>query len=221
MTVDPQARPGRPDPDLALILRHQAGETDAFGWLWRKYEPRLRRFFIRATGSEADADDLAGETFLAALRALPQFRQEGPATDGKDGAAFGTYLHAIARNQLLLWLRRRRRHREVPLDLASPAVEQSLSSDVQMPPRWAGAPVEADPSEVVFSSERRDSICRALAHVDSDPQFSAILLHYVAGWTHDDVGRFLGAKPQSINTRLQDGRKSLRRSFERFEPLSV
>jgi RNA polymerase sigma factor (sigma-70 family) len=218
MAVVSRTRPGRPDPDLPLVLGHQAGAADAFTRLWRKYEPRLRRYFLQATRSDADADDLASDTFLAALRSMPRYSADGAGPDGGNAALFSTYLYAIARNQLSLWRRRRRRHPEMPLSLSGREGEDDLEAEVRPLASGVSDAELRDPSELLLEAERGDAICRALASLDSDAQFCAVLLHYVAGWTHEDVGQFLGARKESVNSRLQDGRRSLRRGIETFDP---
>lgn len=212
MAVVRRARLVQPDPDLALVLKHQAGDADAFALLWRKYEPRLRRFFLRATRSDADADDLASETMLAALGALERYSAHSSGENGPC-AVFSTYLYAIARNHLSLWFRRRRRRQEVSL-----AELMGDCGDEVAPEPGAYEPFGVDPADLILDAHRRDTVCLALASVESDAQFCAVLLHYIAGWSHEDVGRFVGSRSESINNRLQDGRKSLRRCFELLDP---
>lgn len=58
----------------------------------------------RMTGSQADAEDLAQETFVRAFEALPTFRAE---------ASVSSWLYRIALNQCLNWKSRKERQERV------------------------------------------------------------------------------------------------------------
>ncbi len=74
------------DPDLNLVRRAQAGDTDAFGELVERNRKAVFRAAVAALGSTTDADDVAQEAFVMAYRKLASFRGE---------AAFRTWLLAI------------------------------------------------------------------------------------------------------------------------------
>jgi RNA polymerase sigma-70 factor (ECF subfamily) len=60
--------------DEALVLAAQRGDAEAFAALHRRYYARIYRLAFLKTNHAADAEDVAGETFLRALAHLPQFR---------------------------------------------------------------------------------------------------------------------------------------------------
>jgi RNA polymerase sigma-70 factor (ECF subfamily) len=68
------------DIDLAadrdLVERWQAGETEAFDDLYRRYFDRLTSFCQRRVGSRDAAEEIAQEAFVKALQALPRFAGE-------------------------------------------------------------------------------------------------------------------------------------------------
>jgi len=74
------------DPDLSLVRRAQAGDTDAFGELVQRNRRAVFRAAVAALGSTTDADDVAQEAFVMAYRKLASFRGD---------AAFRTWLLAI------------------------------------------------------------------------------------------------------------------------------
>jgi len=82
------------------IEQARLGDPSAFEKLVLRYQKRIHVLTYRMTGSLADADDLAQETFVRAYLALDQFRGE---------ARFSTWLHRIAVHQSLHWLARRER----------------------------------------------------------------------------------------------------------------
>jgi RNA polymerase sigma factor (sigma-70 family) len=87
------ARPARPTAITALLED-----------LVRQHQRMIHSLCYRMTGSMADAQDLAQETFLSAYRHLHAFRGE---------AALSSWLHRIAVNHCLNWLSRGRKQREL------------------------------------------------------------------------------------------------------------
>ena len=62
--------------DRDLVRRYQAGDAAAFDDLYRQYYPRLRSFCQRRVGDAHTAEEIAQESFIRAMRALPQFAGE-------------------------------------------------------------------------------------------------------------------------------------------------
>ena len=75
-------------PDEQLVARAQAGDQRAFELLVRKYQYRIVQLVSRLVG-DADAPDVAQETFIRAWRALNGFRGQ---------SAFYTWLYRIGIN---------------------------------------------------------------------------------------------------------------------------
>jgi RNA polymerase sigma factor (sigma-70 family) len=206
------------DTDVPYVLRIKAGETDAFGPLWEKYERALYQFFLKQTGDRQDAEDLASETLIAALQSIPDFRGailgNGKRVQEKN-CSFKTYLTAVARYKLAGWIRRKRVRNEVRFDdcttprehLTEGQVALESSNDVPL----------SDPLQTVLAAERSDYACYALANIGSSAQFKVVALHYFVGLTHQDIATVLTTPSQVVNTRLQDGRKALRREISSLE----
>ena len=70
----PPAEP--PDVDRQIVARFLQGEESAFDELVRRHRKEIYRLAWRITGSHAEADDLAQETFCRAYQALGEFRGE-------------------------------------------------------------------------------------------------------------------------------------------------
>jgi RNA polymerase sigma-70 factor, ECF subfamily len=84
MTRDPQARPQREpgEIDELTLRRAQRGEPAACGALIERYQVPVHALLYRMlqpAGMESLVEDLAQETFLRVLAALPRFSPEGPA----------------------------------------------------------------------------------------------------------------------------------------------
>ena len=77
--------------DFGEVLQAAAaGDRQAFAALWRSAHPGLVRY-LRVTAG-ADAEDVASETWIKAMRALPSFTG--------DESSFRGWLAVIARNHL-------------------------------------------------------------------------------------------------------------------------
>ncbi len=62
--------------DRDLVERFQNGDPDAFDDLYRRYFGRLHRFCLRHTGDAHEAEEVAQEAFVRALRSMDSLRGE-------------------------------------------------------------------------------------------------------------------------------------------------
>jgi len=110
--------------DGELVRQSQAGDPAAFEALVCRYQRMIDALAYRMSGSQADAADLAQETFIRAYRQLHTFRAE---------AKFSSWLYRIGINTCLNWrksaARRDRLHREF--------AEQPDTGPVEPDPRTA------------------------------------------------------------------------------------
>ena len=84
------------DADDDLVLQSQNGSKSAFEGLVRNHQQMVHALTFRMTGSPADAEDLAQETFLRAYEQIGSF-------NGR--AKFSTWLYSIAVHACLNWRR--------------------------------------------------------------------------------------------------------------------
>src|SRR5271154_3230049 len=77
------------DTDYDLVLQSQNGDPAAFETLIRNHQRMIHSLTFRMTGSLADAEDLAQETFIRAYEQISTFR---------GSAKFSTWLYRIAFN---------------------------------------------------------------------------------------------------------------------------
>jgi RNA polymerase sigma-70 factor (ECF subfamily) len=91
------------DSDTALVERARCGDVRAFQRLFERHLRAVHALCARLLGDAALAEDAVQEAFLKAHRRLDQF-------DGR--AAFSTWLHRIAVNTAIEFLRRRQANDE-------------------------------------------------------------------------------------------------------------
>lgn len=104
--------------DKSPATESLTGDSDAFEALIRQHQRMINSLCYRMTGSMADAEDLAQETFLQAFQHLGEFRHEAQA---------GSWLYRIAVNRCLNWQKRQRRLQQLHYDWAQE--EPGLSDD--------------------------------------------------------------------------------------------
>jgi RNA polymerase sigma-70 factor (ECF subfamily) len=92
----------------------QRGSPEALEKLFRAHWPRAYRAALLVIGDAAAAEDIAQESFLAAVRSLDRFDRRRP---------FGPWLHRIVVNRAIDFARARRLRREIDLEaVAEPPV---------------------------------------------------------------------------------------------------
>src|SRR5690349_21487204 len=95
--------PATPADDQTLVERAREGDEDAFATLVRRYSPMLMRLARMYVPTDALAEDVVQETWVAVLRGLDRF-------EGR--SAFKTWLFRILVNRAKT--RGVREHRSIP-----------------------------------------------------------------------------------------------------------
>jgi RNA polymerase sigma-70 factor (ECF subfamily) len=89
--------------ESAVVREAQRGSSEALEELFRRHWRRAHRAAYLVVGDSAAAEDIAQESFLAAIRALDRFDRRRP---------FGPWLHRIAVNRSIDFARARGLRRE-------------------------------------------------------------------------------------------------------------
>ncbi len=92
------------DAEKAWVSQSRNGDPAAFEALIRAHQRMIHALAYRMTGSLADAEDLAQETFIRAYRQLDSYRGT---------AKFSSWLYRIAVNICLNWRQREARRGQV------------------------------------------------------------------------------------------------------------
>ncbi|MGN6330818.1 MAG: RNA polymerase sigma factor [Motilibacteraceae bacterium] len=164
------------------LRRARAGDPVAFATLWRATNPALVRYLRVVAGD--DAEDLASEAWLSAVRALSCF-------DG-DERGFRAWLLTIARRKHLDLVRSAPRRRE-----RSGADDEVL----------AGGEVVADVAETVVAQHAsREAI--ALLRTLPPEQAELVALRVVVGLDVSEVAALTGRTPGSVRVAVH---RALRR----------
>lgn len=106
----PRAGVLRERRESALVRDAQRGSTDALEELFRRHWRRAHRAAFLVAGDRVAAEDIAQESFLAAIRALDRFDRRRP---------FGPWLHRITVNRAIDFARARALRGESALSAAA------------------------------------------------------------------------------------------------------
>lgn len=171
--------------DGELVARAARGERAAFAALVERHQRAVFRVARGLTRSDDAAEDVLQETFLAALRAIGQYRGE---------ASVLGWLCAIARNAAL---RRGRRADQVPYE---PVALEALGADAG----WGQPDVE----RLVAAAEDRQRLGQAMTALPEEER-EVLLLRDVEGLSGEEAAHALGLSMAAMKSRLHRARLHL------------
>ncbi|HVL40096.1 MAG TPA: RNA polymerase sigma factor [Fimbriimonadaceae bacterium] len=175
--------------DLALLNRVARGEPEAVESLVRLHGPALYRYCYRRCGEIVeDAEDVAQEALLAAVSLARTY-------DGR--CSILTWLCSIAQKKIADYHRRNRRQKRVP-----PSLQVSFEALVEQ----AQAQSDGDPSVGLVEQAVVDEVLQCLAHDERE----ALLLHYVDGYSVQEVGVLLSRSLKGVEALLTRAKKKCR-----------
>src|SRR4051795_5999072 len=97
----------RTDEDSQLVAKTQEGDPAAFDELVVKYSPRLYGLVYNMTSNHEDTNDLLQDIWAKAYRSIKGFRMQ---------SSFYTWMHSIAVNMSINFLKKRGRRHQMSLD---------------------------------------------------------------------------------------------------------
>jgi RNA polymerase sigma-70 factor, ECF subfamily len=95
------------ESDEQLLERVQNGERAAFAEIYRRYRSPLYSFCLRMSGRKENAEDALQETFAKLAAGAVGIRSPG---------ALRAWLYRVARNEILMMVRGRRKNAELSVD---------------------------------------------------------------------------------------------------------
>lgn len=179
--------------DEALVLRSQAGDPGAFDELVTRHRGRIFAMIRQMIKNDADAWDLAQESFIKAWKALPRFEVK---------AKFSTWLYRIAHNTVYDWLRRKRPEAGGELN------DEILRAERIDPGSTTTPQVDLGPDEALEMVELRGKIEIALAQLSPD-QREVVVLKDVQGLAYKEIATVMDCSMGTVMSRLHYARKKL------------
>ncbi len=189
MSMEPTERDAQDRADMEQL---QAGHDAALNDLMERHATLVFHFFCRMVGNEADANDLAQETFVRVFKSRASFRTE---------QKFSTWLFTIAANLARNHFRWRSRHPNISLDAENTETEQTLGSTLP-----ANSPT---PKEAALAGERAAAVRAAVKNLPEDLREAVVLCE----WEECSVAEaaaILETTPKAVESRLYRARQLLR-----------
>ena len=184
--------------DDELIEQAQAGETEGFDELVRRYSPRLYGLVYNMTSNHEDTNDLLQEIFEKVYRSIGTFRKE---------AKFYTWVHTIATNRTLNFLKKRNRHYSVSLN--------DMDADVENDPDFIETTATRDPRHVLNLADLKKKLNIALQKL-SDVQRAVVVMFDIQGMPHAQIAEVLKVPEATVRSRLFYAHKQLQGELQEF-----
>lgn len=175
-------------------------EAEAF---FLRHAERVYNLALRLTGNPSDAEDLAQDALLRALRALPGFRAEAEAS---------TWVFRITVNA---WKNRVRAEKSrkiwqlLPLDKFfgkdEDDHEEAFKSD--------DPPLDSD----LEKTETGERVQKALLSLDEESR-AVVVLREIEGFSYEQIAHSLGVPEGTVKSRLSRARESLRERLKEGAP---
>jgi RNA polymerase sigma-70 factor, ECF subfamily len=202
-----------PESESRLVAALRAGDEQAFVTLVRRHHASLKRVARAYVSTDAVAEEVVQETWLAVIGALERFEQR---------ASLKTWLFHILTNKAKT--RGMRERRTVPfaslarVDEDEPAVapERFQRPGDAWPGHWATPPRPwEDPERRLQSLEARECLRDAIAALP-DTQQAVLTLRDVEGLESEEVCALLDLSPGNQRVILHRARARVREALERF-----
>lgn len=170
--------------DHSLVLRFQAGETEAFSVLASKYQGKLMRVVSRLIQDRADAEDVVQDALIRAYRALPAFRGD---------SAFYTWLFTIGMNLAKNFKKMKARRACLSVTCQGhpddDANEQPVAVDVHTP----------------LAELEQKQLVRALNEIlDTLPAHlsSPLILCHIEGMSYEEISHVMSCPLGTVRSRI-------------------
>ena len=175
------------DDDASLVLAVQQGDAEAFGELFRRHYPSVRRVCARRLGNIGEADEVAQGAFVKAYERIEQCCGE---------RRFGAWVQVIASRMCIDVLRARAR---------TTPEEEPVKGDLAVGPNA--------PEEALLSHERADHVHLALAALPPR-QREVVIARHLEDRRPGEIAAALGMSIGAVDSLLLRARKRLATSYQ-------
>ena len=180
--------PGITEPK-DLIVRARAGDTQAWGDLYREFAPAIFRFCRRALPTREDAEDATMEIFMKLRGKLAQFDLS---------RSFSAWLYKVAANHCWDMLRRRK------------ARHDKDTEDIDQLPLETPEPNQL---ERLIEERSGEEVRKALNTLGARARM-ALVMRYYSDMSYDEIADALGVRRPFVGVVLLRARHELRQALE-------
>ena len=151
--------------------------------LYEEYYGKIAHYVYVHIGDRAEAEDIAGEVFLRALKSLKSYREQGVPMQG--------WLFRIAHNLTVDYLRKMDKRRTVPIDSVV-------------------LPDNTDPADTAERKIEFERVTQAMKQL-TEEQREIINLRFFGGLTSGEVGNILNKSDGAVREMQRSALEKLRR----------
>ena len=177
-------------PDVQLIQRFQAGDSEVFDLLYLRYRDRIYGVICSIISNREDALDITQDVFLKAYQGLGNFKRT---------SQFYSWIYRITINRCIDFMRRRSKH-SVLCD--------NPVSDEEFYPLEAHRR-SSSPSKLVEREELRTYLHRAVVQL-SPKQREVFILRYREELPLKEIGDKMGRSIGTVKAHLFQAHRNLR-----------
>ena len=188
----------RTDEDQQLVARTQGGDAAAFDQLVVKYTPRLYGLVYNMTSNHEDTNDLLQDVFSKAYKAIRGFR-------GK--SSFYTWIHSIAVNMTLNFLKKRGRRFHLSLD--------DVDASVQNDKEFLEVTASSSPVREADLAELQKRLNEAMMKL-SDEHRAVVTMFHIQGMPHAEISKILRVSEGTVRSRLFYANRQLQNYLDEF-----
>lgn len=214
--VIPQDRNSKVASEGTLVQKLRNGEEEAFGELIDRYQARLLRVARTFVSSEAMAEEVVQDTWMAVMEGIPRF-------EGR--SSVGTWIFKILMNRAKT--KGQRESRYVPF----PSMKKTMDDDSETlsepegfletgseAGNWATAPArweERTPERLVENKEALSLIEQTIESL-SPNQRQVITLRDIEGLESDEVCALMNISPSNQRVLLHRARATVRKRINQY-----
>lgn len=180
------------DIDQVLVRKVQSGDRSAFDRIVERYQHRLLRVVAQLVRNPAEAEDIVQDSFIKALRALPDFRQD---------SALYTWLYRIAINSAKNHLKLRAREAAL---IAAPVDKDGIDYEVESS---CGTP------ETLLTDKQIVSHLNRTLDIMPLVLSTAIVLREIEGMSYEQIAEVMCCPVGTVRSRISRARELLSKTL--------
>ena len=176
--------------DAELIERTLEGDSQAFATLVEKYQEQIHALAWQKIGDFHIAQEITQDAFITAYQKLATLTHHN---------RFAGWLYVITSNKCNMWHRKKKPQLQ-SLEKTDPMeLEDVYYSEYMSRQREEAA------------NQNRRTIVRKLLNKLRESERTVVTMHYLAGLTCEEIGKFLGVSPNTVKSRLHRARERLKK----------
>lgn len=179
------------ETDIALMELIRRGDDKAFELLVSRHQRSVYNLACRFLNDEAEAEDIAQETFIRIFRAAGSYSPD---------AKFTTWLYTIVKNLCFNALRKRRSAQIV-------SVEEEALPEIPA--------VSPDPADVIDGKRLRSTVLAAVNALPENMRI-AVLLNKFHGLEYHEIAEVLDCTVNTVKLRVHRAKAILARSLKDY-----